>query len=370
MTEGTTVVLFRMDPPSKLPSSLRETILQEVGGFDICHPFHTKWYNDRIQQEGLVASGQLQEILADTDGTSSSSRAAWLVGTTKSIWPLFCQWLVEQYKAEYDKNGSISSRSSNRMTKTPREVVTREQSIAMETVAHRQDPFDTFCDDQLRRLLRCHASVSSQAQSYEIYWTHGGKETYAINDEGVASLQQQQQQQQRQDKDFLVSMARAAQVAGLCWNDDEGTKMCVHPKYGTWHTFRAVVVLLGDDHKNNNVRPPPPIPQCPVKLEEINAAKKQMQMAIQLSAADNSGVDHGKDNMTETAKSLGKYLRHAVCDGSDWSLVPPSMQAWIDLRDSFSLGRNAFRYSDPQLLYHYTKDPGILINEIKRHLVS
>ena len=311
-----------------------------------------------------MASGQLQEIVAEVDTDCGSSRAAWLIGTTKFIWPLFCQWLVEQYESEYSKHGSVSSNKTK--TKGPREEPTREQSLAMETVANMQDPFDTFCNERLRGLLKSHASLSPQTQSYEIYWAHGGREIYSINDEGITSIKQQPK-----DMDFLVSMARAAQVSGLCWNDDEGTKMCVHPKYGTWHTFRAVVVLLGDDYKSSNICPPtPPLLPCPVKLEEIYAAKEQMQVAIQLSAADGSGVDHGKDNMTETAKSLGKYLRHAVCDGSDWSLVSPSMRAWIDLRDSFSLGRNEVKYSDPQLLYHYTKDPGILIKEMKRYLIS
>ena len=182
---------------------------------------------------------------------------------------------------------------------------------------------------------------------------------------------------QLQDKDFLVSMARVAQVSGLCWNDDEATKLCVHPKYGTWHAFRAVVVDLLENGSlcttNTNrgySQPIPPLLECPVSSQEILAAKKQMQVAIQLSNEDGSGVDHGKDDMTKTAKSLGKYRYYAVCHGTDWSLVSPSMRAWIALRDSFSLGRDDFMYSESQLLYHYTKDPGILKREILQRLDS
>lgn len=127
-----------------------------------------------------------------------------------------------------------------------------------------------------------------------------------------------------------------------------------------------MIVFQTNDDKFS---PPPSLLPCPVPQEEIEKAKEQMQIAIQLSAADGSGVDYGKGKISETGKSLCKYLHHSVCDGSDWGLVSPSMRAWIGLRDCISLGRGEYKYTDAQLLYHYTKDPGILKNELKRCLL-
>ena len=342
-------------------------------GFDLCHPFHTNWYNERIEQEGLVETGQLE--------TLPVTSRAFLVGNTKSIWPLFCQWLVQHYHDAYQDDEDIADGNSSSKDETTR------QRAAIEKVVHMENPFDTFCDEQLTRILQDHYLSQTPPQPYEVFWAHGGRESCCANKitrtsrndngdttETTTYPQKQQQHETIKDASFVVSMQRVAQVSGLCWHDDEGSKLCVHPQYGTWKAFRAVVVLLGDPNNNNDngtccaSAVPPRLLTCPVPPEEMELAKKKMQVAIQQSAADGSGIDYGQDKMAETGKSLGKYLHHAVCDGSDWSLVSPSMRAWIDVRDCFSLGRDDFKYSDPQLLYHYTKDPGILRNELKRCL--
>ena len=43
------------------------------------------------------------------------------------------------------------------------------------------------------------------------------------------------------------------------------------------------------------------------------------------------------------------------------------MKPWIELRNAISVGRNDWKYDDAQLLYHYTKDPVILNNELKKY---
>jgi len=224
-----------------------------------------------------------------------------------------------------------------------------------------KDPFDTFCEQQLTRIVQNHF----QHCSCEIFWAHGGKKSCC------GETCDTRDRSSKETGDFLVCMQRVAQASGLCWNDDEGTKLCVHPIFGTWIGQRAVVVVRKEEEKKKTPTkaPVPPIQiDCPVPPEEIKKAQRQMQVAIKLSAADGSGVDYGSLRMSETAKSLGKYLHHSVCHGSDWSLLSPSMVAWIELRDCISLGRDRYKYSDPQLLYHYTKDPMILRQELLRCL--
>lgn len=308
-------------------------------GFDVCHSFHTGWYNDQIEREGLVKSGQLELLPV-------SSRA-FLVGNTKAIWPLFSDWLVQQFHECYDHEDDGDDQA------------TRQQR-AIEKLLQTKDLFDTFCDGKLMRILQEQQSQLPSSQQYEIFWAHGGRESCC------GDITKTDAEQPNSNASFLVSMQRVAYISGLCWHDEEGTKMCVHPLYGTWKAFRAVILFHPKgDTGCSTLSSTPPLPRqlpCPAPPEEIERAKVQMQVAIQLSAADGTGVDYGAGKMDETGKSLCRYLHHSVCDGTDWSLVSPSMRAWIDLRDCISLGREDFRYSDPQLLYHYTKDPGVLRN--------
>ena len=50
-------------------------------GFDICHPFHPKWYNDVLREENLDLA-----LLPETNCS------AILIGNTKHLWPYFVRW--------------------------------------------------------------------------------------------------------------------------------------------------------------------------------------------------------------------------------------------------------------------------------------
>ena len=63
---------------------------------------------------------------------------------------------------------------------------------------------------------------------------------------------------------------------------------------------------------------------------------------------------------------LCKYLHGSIVPGSTWEKVPERMKPWIKLRDCISIGREKWKYDEPQLLYHYTKDLEILNMELRR----
>ena len=174
-----------------------------------------------------------------------------------------------------------------------------------------------------------------------------------------------------QNKSFLVSMQRVAKVTGKYWHDEEGTKLCVHPIFGTWKAFRAVVVFhqktdklnsleLSNSTPSNIIPEAPPMCPCPVDPEEIQKAKEVMDYALKISTAP------GEATTTGYGGNLCNYLHNSVTSGSEWSKVSPTMRPWIQLRDCISVGREDYKYCDNQLLYHYTKDIEILKKELNK----
>lgn len=326
---------------------LREKCLEK--GFDLCDAIHTHWYNELIENEGHVARGTLKKISEPATLSEGSLKFnAVLIGNSKIIWPKFISWLSSQY-------------TSNKTEVNEDEVLDKILT---------NNPFDTFVTDSLTEALRsCFLDLThegnetlSQISSYEIHWSNCvhdnvslddviiGKESYHKNsDEYHCSIEDK-------SSSFLLSMQRAAKVTGKYWHDEEGTKLCVHPEFGTWKSFRAVVIFHSKKSSDKKTLVPeaPAFCLCPVSEEEIEKAKEIMQYALEISG-DNKGY----------GGSLCKYLHHSVSRGSDWSKVSPAMRPWIQLRDCISIGRSKHKYCDNQLLYHYTKDPEILKKELK-----
>ena len=154
-------------------------------------------------------------------------------------------------------------------------------------------------------------------------------------------------------------MQRIAKVTGKYWHDEEGTKLCVHPSFGTWTAFRALVVFntsQGDESKTPIIPNVPPMCQCPVKSQEIKNAKRVMDYALK---------SYNNETNIDLDESLRILLDHAVTKASEWSKVPQTKRPWIQLRNCISVGSRDFKYSDNQLLYHYTNDTGILKMELK-----
>ncbi|KAL7516018.1 hypothetical protein ACHAWX_001078 [Stephanocyclus meneghinianus] len=306
-------------------------------GFDLCHPIHTNWYNSLIRSEGLVESGTLEvlpEPSAIIDIENGAVFNAVLIGNTKSIWHPFLDWLADQ-----------------------------SQQIA--------SPLDTFVEETIHHALDLCCQDNPEIKCFELFWSNGKRQR--VNNREIISQKSIDDDVNKtnnpyhcfdyKDASFLVSMQRVAKVSGHYWHDDDATKLCVHPEYGTWTAFRTVVVFEPNETKLTCIPPAPQFCPCPVSNDEIKKAKEVFEHALKISSSDVEGYGATLDKPWE---ELCKYLHNTVCSGSDWDKVPPSMKPWIRLRDVISVGREMWKYSDAQLLYHYTKDPEILRRELKR----
>lgn len=395
---------------SRIQSELQKS------GFDLCHPIHTSWYNTLINDEGLVESGTLQPLPEPSSSTGSATVFktdddgddgccahhncnSLLIGNTKIIWPIFLKWLAIKVQQKKDE---INQGSSSKVY---------DQTLSDEEALEQIDsPFDTFVQESLTSVLERYCQeYSEELISYEVFWSNGNRQKVSFDQPPPQPPLSQQQQQHdsttmtkgtkgssdnhcynnnnntETNNSFLVSMQRVATTTGLYWHDNDATKLCVHPKYGTWTAFRTVVVFQmkekdGDDanycsnttNKNPPPCPPPPCP-CPVTKNEIQMAKRVFDHALSTSSSSNTN-GYGT-TLDKSWNELCQYLHGTVCTGSAWDAVPESMKPWIQLRDCFSVGRKEeeedsnnwnWKYSQEQLLYHYTKDPEILRMELER----
>lgn len=328
-------------------------------GFDLCHPMHTSWYNNLVKSEGLVESGTLQTLpeppCATSEGEDNNGCIkgcnAVLVGNTKKIWPVFLKWLASEIDQRRETN---------------------LQLVDGEALSRMKSPFDTFVAESIVEALRRTCQNNKELISYELFWSNGNRQkincdkisTDCLEDGGGCNIEYHCYDGKKDS--FLVSMQRVATTTGEYWHDDEATKLCVHPEYGTWTAFRTVVVFETKRHSSNIPLVPSPCP-CPVTVEERELAKTIFNYALEMSSSDEQGYGATLDKSWE---QLCKYLHSAVCSGSKLDDVPASMKPWIQLRDCINVGKSNWRYSEAQLLYHYTKNPEILCLELRRMKVA
>lgn len=385
----------------------------QSNGFDLCDPIHTAWYNQLITNEGLVTSGALKilpepssSVLDDDSSngdTTPSSYNAVLIGNTKTIWPSFIDWLamkVEEKKRQHVVDDIKSSSSSSvRRDDDDGSDIKSSHDIAIEDVIH-SNPFDTYCEETLSRSLQelLHHNeddASKSITSYDLFWSNGKRQKVTISNNNGHQLNNVSPNDDVKEKEvyhcyndtqdsFLVSMQRIASISGQYWHDEANTKLCVHPVYGTWTAFRALVIFettenldINSDDRSSCIRstissvppPPPPPCQCPVSEEEMKEAKKIFDYALEMNMSDSGSDSNIGSYGTQSNKSwaqLCTFLHNQVCQGSDWDEVPESMKPWIELRNAISIGRDDWKYDEAQLLYHYTKDPNILRRELSR----
>lgn len=282
-----------------------------------------------------------------TNTFSNSSRSnALLIGNTKTIWPTFLEWLqkkVAVLKVEVEKTGGDFGAYEENL------------NLFLEN-----DPFDSFCKETVTEIVLEHCTKSQdQVSSFEIFLTTDTN-CFRIDESGNEVLGEK----------FLVAAQRVATVSGAFWYDNVGTMLSVHPEYGPWHSFRAVVVFGvsdGDDDGNKDTLeedeiliPPVPSPlPRPVPQEEIDGAKQVLDLALRLC----SSCDVINECKNDT--KLEKYL----CSENDHNVsqkITPTNKAFIDLRDCISLGKEEYRYGNEQMFYHYCKDAIILRRELER----
>ncbi len=110
-----------------------------------------------------------------------------------------------------------------------------------------------------------------------------------------------------------IAIQRLAQVAGLAWLSP--SHLCIHHEFGPWIALRAAIVL---DHRPEAVGTPAQ-PTCDCAAHCLPAFERALA----------AGVPDGRAQLEKT-----------------WEL-------WLAARDACRVGRK-HRYSDEQILYHYT----------------
>ena len=101
------------------------------------------------------------------------------------------------------------------------------------------DPIDTYVTSTINALLTSHL-----LHGYDVFWPGDGGER-------------------------LVSMQRVALTSGLCAHDP-GTQLAIHPTYGAWVAFRAVVCIACDPQ----ISSPPAMLPDPLSAAEKAAAQE------------------------------------------------------------------------------------------------
>lgn len=104
----------------------------------------------------------------------------------------------------------------------------------------------------------------------------------------------------------------------------------VHPEYGPWFGMRALAVIPDD-------------------------------LGIPLSPAVNPSALAVEDRVA----AHFEFLRARASAGLSRTHIRTSWEDWLGLRDLYDVGR-AYRYTDPQIRYHYTKDRSVLVDELAR----
>jgi cyanocobalamin reductase (cyanide-eliminating) / alkylcobalamin dealkylase len=118
-----------------------------------------------------------------------------------------------------------------------------------------------------------------------------------------------------------VAMQRLAEVIGFA--NLSPAHLCIHPKYGPWVSLRAVIVA---DVEGPAEQPPPLKPSCP-----------------------------------ECATHCGALLEEALATSPHFesATVSANWRPWVSVREACSIG-DCYRFYEDQILYHYTKDRGVL----------
>ena len=153
-----------------------------------------------------------------------------------------------------------------------------------------QNPIETYTSGVLEEALGQHE------ERYKIYWA------------------------QDMEEGKLVAMNRAAEASLQCRTCPR-SMLSVHPLYGPWLAFRALVVF-------------PDVDGPPVTEEEILSLEDPLVMIDQAA--------------------LAEQMRIALAEPSDY-------RHWVAVRDTIgSAVGGQHRYSEEQLLYHYTKRRDVL----------
>lgn len=250
-------------------------------GFDIVHEFNPKWYNEWVRNSKKV------QLLLDEAVTE-----AFLVGNTKLFWKVFKSWLKSQ-EMNFDHpvdtycKESIDASITNFIAETqPKSNDTRPQVTARQPVV-------------------------------QIYWSW------------------------ECEADKLVDMQRLAAISGLAYFDEGNSFLSIHPIFGAWISYRAVVLFKGNSrpsHLQKCCSPPLLLPN-PMSRKEQVKARERFREAVRSISSNDSGF--------QGCREAGQNIKRRP-------------EAWIAVRDCVQIGREC-RFDEDQLLYHYSQDRKYLI---------
>lgn len=295
-----------------------------AAGFDICHAFHPSSYNEHIKKHSLP--------LVPLSCIEKSK--AYLIGNTKHLWPIFIRWYNSNKDLDSDSDSDSNSNSDS------------DTNQPSNNRKNPDNPLDTYCQINIDDILKAHFPPSPSS-SYQVYWSC----------ESCA--------------DRIVSMQRVASCSGLSYLDSK-SHLTIHPVYGTWHSFRAVVVVVdvGENTRAEQTvraaelggavgvhggiipRAPPPLTPTPTPVPRLSSPMEEREAGAALTRAlklsSGSDDDGGAmDRLCEQLHGRGPSERIAA--------------AWIEVRDCISLGKE-YRFDHDQLWYHYTKDVKYLLS--------
>ena len=159
------------------------------------------------------------------------------------------------------------------------------------------DPFDTWVEEQL-------GDIVARWDPLDVHYAHSS------------------------DSASRISMPQAAVAAGLGWISP--SQLCVHPIYGPWVSWRAVI-------------------QWPEQLSDVERRSRPRATG---PLVESPCASDGSCRIRCEAR-----FRHAMNVTKPLTLegVRTHWETWVSVRDCCSLGAE-WRFSHEQLRYHYTAD--------------
>ena len=248
-------------------------------GLDVLAPMRVSWYNDYLRELGLA-----------TDSTKYLERAGEAHASGEPA--PFALAPLPDFGREGDALALIIGNSRAMWPCFLRWLKRKGGDI--------KNPVDTFAEEKIKAAVGTFAGESK----YDIFW--------------ASDMSPQR----------LVDMNRASLVSSLCYFSDE-MFLSIHPKFGSWVAFRAVVVI---DLPATDLGPPPS--HLPPLLSEEEAAAARSAFAEALQASKDVEV---------SVEGMPLHLA----------------KKWEAMRDCVGRGRE-HKYSELQSEYHYVKDPKLL----------
>ena len=129
-------------------------------------------------------------------------------------------------------------------------------------------------------------------------------------------------------KSYIVPAQKIAHESGLAFRS--AGQFNIHPQFGPWFALRALVLL--------DTTPKP-----------------------EATEAQNPSSARIEEQASARFQELYKNLQHTT----DIKTVQQQWKAWLTLRDIYKVGKE-YRYTNPQIQYHYTHDKQVLAQELNR----